>query len=114
MYDKSNHEHVSAFKCSVCIKFEDKLHSLRNFDLADARHDLETAEHQEERDEDDITMLHTRKCTHGSTHAKTKLLCLYTAAALSREELAIFVTKVFEGGGYHPAFITGSTNLHTH
>ena len=67
-------------------------------DLADARHDLATAEHQEvERDEDDITMLHTRKCTHGSTHAKTKLLCLYTAA-LSREELAIFVTKVFEGG----------------
>ena len=31
VYDKSDHEHVSALKCSVCIQFEDKLHSLRNY-----------------------------------------------------------------------------------
>ena len=79
-------------------------------DLADARHDLATAEHQEERDEDDITMLHTRKCTHGSTHAKTKLLCLYTAT-LSREELAIFVSKVFEGGGWREEGMTHTLYL---
>ena len=28
VYDKSDREHVSALKCSVCIQFEDKLHSL--------------------------------------------------------------------------------------
>ena len=33
VYDKSDREHVSALKCSVCIQFEDKLHMLRTIIL---------------------------------------------------------------------------------
>ena len=33
-YDKANRDHVSALKCSICIRFQDKLWSHKNFNPA--------------------------------------------------------------------------------
>lgn len=33
-YDKANRDHVSALKCSICIRFQDKLQSDKNFNSA--------------------------------------------------------------------------------
>ena len=76
-------------------------HTIVNLSVA---RDLATAEHQEERDEDDITMLHTRMDPHMQKQSS------YTAA-LSREESAISVTKVFEGGGWREEGMTRTLYL---
>ena len=33
-YDKANRDHVSALRCSICIRFQDKLRSDKNFNPA--------------------------------------------------------------------------------
>eukprot|EP00731_Ephydatia_muelleri_P012180 Em0006g1074a len=78
-------------------------HTIVNLSVA---RDLATAEHQEERDEDDITMLHTRMDPHMQKQSS------YTAA-LSREESAISVTKLKESVEAHQlAICYQSERLH--